>query len=92
MLSIGEYTLRTWGPAQTVKYIDTLELPCKRLASAPGSGRPCDDIRPGLYRSEVRRHVIFCRRVADDIVVVRILHQQMLPRLHSFSEGDVEID
>ena len=32
LLRIGEYTLRTWGPARTVRYIDELEACCQRLA------------------------------------------------------------
>ena len=51
----------------------------------------CDHIRPGLCRIEVGKHVIFYRRAADGALILRILHQRMLPERHSFDkEGDEE--
>ena len=80
LVNIGDYTLRTWGAAQTIKYLDELESACERLASSPLSGRPCDDIRPGLYRFEIGKHVIFYRRMAE----------QMLPGRHAFADEDAD--
>ena len=59
LLSIGEYSLRTWGLAQTVRYIDELEACCQRLADNPASGRACDHVRVGLRRTEQGEHVVF---------------------------------
>jgi len=87
LLSIAEYTLRTWGEKQTEKYLNELEDACDRFARLQETGRPCREIRPGLYRSEVRNHLIFYRRFADKILIVRILHERMLPARHSFAEG-----
>ena len=86
LLSVGEYTLRTWGDAQTVRYLDDLERCVEMLARNPCIGRPCDWIRPGLHRFEQGRHVVFYRRVKDGILVVRILHRSMLPSRHSFED------
>lgn len=83
LLSIGEYTLRTWGPTQADRYLNELEACCRRLAEIPQQGRACDEIRPGLRRIEQGRHVIFYRQQADGILVSRILHQNMVPGLHS---------
>jgi toxin ParE1/3/4 len=88
LLNIGIYTLHTWGEAQTIRYIDELEDCCQRLADSPTSGRPCDHIRPGLYRREVRKHVIFFRREPAGILVSRILHERMLPEKHAFNDED----
>jgi plasmid stabilization system protein ParE len=52
LLGIGTYTLRAWGEAQTIRYLDGLEACCQMLADNPGAGRPCDDVRPGLCRKE----------------------------------------
>ncbi len=80
LLSIGDYTLRTWGEAQADRYISKLETCCQMLADNPRSGRPCDDVRPGLRRMEHSKHVVFYRlREAGGILVVRILHERMLP-------------
>lgn len=85
-MSIGIYTLRTWGEVQTLRYLDELETCCQQLADEPASGRPCDDIRPGLYRREQGKHVIFFRRESGTILVSRILHQSMLPERHAFTD------
>lgn len=82
LLSIGDYTLRTWGKAQAARYINELELCCQTLADNPALGRPCDDIRPGLRRLEHRKHVIFYRQQHGGILVSRILHERMLPDRH----------
>jgi plasmid stabilization system protein ParE len=39
LLSIGTYTLRTWGIDQTIRYIDDLEACCRILADNPALGR-----------------------------------------------------
>lgn len=82
LLDIADYTHQTWGEAQCARYLDQLEACCKRLAEQPLLGRPCDHIRPGLRRREQGKHIVFYRRDGDDILVLRILHQRMLPDLH----------
>ena len=80
LLGIADYTVRTWGRAQAVTYLDKLEVCCQRLANNPALGRLCDDVRPGLRRLEQGRHVVFYREERGGILVSRILHQSMLPR------------
>jgi toxin ParE1/3/4 len=86
LVSIGKYTLRTWGKAQTARYLGDLEAFCQTLADNPALGRTCDDIRPGLRRLEHGKHVIFCRRELTGILVSRILHQSMLPDRHDIGD------
>jgi plasmid stabilization system protein ParE len=50
-------------------------------------GRPCDWIRPGLYRFEKGRHVLFYRRREDGILISRVLHQSMLPEQRHFEDA-----
>jgi toxin ParE1/3/4 len=88
LLSIGAYSLRTWGLAQTVRYIDELEACCQRLADNPASGRSCDHVRVGLRRMEQGKHVIFFRREPGGILVSRILHERMLPERHAIDDVD----
>ena len=54
----------------------------------PTLGRPCDDIRAGLWRIEQGSHVIFFRRRSNGILVCRILHQRMLPEHHAIEDED----
>ena len=82
LLSIGDYTLRTWGEDQAFRYLDALEASCQMLAENPALGRACDNIRPGLRRMEHGRHVLFYRQVGG-ILISRILHQRMLPERQS---------
>jgi toxin ParE1/3/4 len=86
LLSIGMYTLRTWGDARTFRYLRELEACCQQLADDPASGRSCDDIRRALYRREQGKHVIFFRRESGGILVSRILHERMLPDRHAFAD------
>jgi len=80
LLSIGDYTLRTWGKAQADRYLGELETCCQMLADNPLLGRSCDAVRPGLRRLEHGKHVVFYRlQKPGGILVVRILHQRMLP-------------
>jgi toxin ParE1/3/4 len=88
LLSIGTYTLRNWGEGQTIRYIDELEVCCQQLVDHPASGRSCDDSRPGLYRREQGKHVIFFRREPQGILVSRILHERMRPERHAFDDEE----
>jgi toxin ParE1/3/4 len=82
-MEIGDYTLRTWGEGQTIRYLEELETCCQQLANNPNLGRACDEILPGLRRIEHCRHVLFYRLETDGIWVSRILHNRMLPDRHA---------
>src|ERR1035438_597133 len=86
LLSIGAYTLETWGTAQAERYLDGLERCAKVLAANPPLGRPCKWIRAGLYRFEKGRHVLYYRNVVDGIFISRIPHQNMLPEQQPFED------
>jgi toxin ParE1/3/4 len=88
LLSIAGYTLKTWGAAQTVRYLDSLETCCGMLADYPLLGRPSHSIRPGLRRMECGSHVVFFREDVRGILVTRILHQRMLPARHEMEEDE----
>jgi toxin ParE1/3/4 len=88
LLDIGRYTIRTWGLEQCAHYLDELEACCQRLADNPLLGRACEHIRPGYWRMEQGRHVIFYRIEKDSIIVSRFLHARMLPQLHLGEENE----
>jgi toxin ParE1/3/4 len=83
LLNISAYTLRTWGKEQAARYVGELEDFCQALADTPGLGRPCDAIRPGLRRIEHGSHVVFYRKQRGGVLISRILHERMLPEMHS---------
>lgn len=76
---IAAYTTGTWGWLQTTQYLAKLEDGFDVLAQNPAIGRSCDSIRAGLRRFEIGRHVVFYVPEAGGVLVVRVLHQQMMP-------------
>jgi toxin ParE1/3/4 len=89
LLSIGSYTLESWGEAQFSRYLEKLESCCQAVAENPNLGRPCTHIRPGLRRINEGKHVIFYRQEPGGILICRILHERILPERHPFDEeGD----
>ena len=76
---IASYTSNAWGWRQTDRYLDQLEESFQILAEHPSIGRSCDSIQKGLRRFEVGKHVVFYRSVSGGILVVRVLHQRMVP-------------
>ena len=87
---IADYTLERWGEDQVLRYLDGLEACCEKLAESPALGRTCDDIRPGLRRMEHGRHVIFYREDAEGILVLRIVHQGMLPGRQPMEDDETQ--
>ena len=59
-------------------YYNMLLESCKELAGNPGVGKNYSDITPTLMGFKSERHIIFYRMIgADEIEVVRFLHEQM---------------
>ena len=60
LYNIWEYTVDTWSEDQADKYYATLDSAFAEIAKAPGkTGKPCDEIMPGLRAYHVRRHMVF---------------------------------
>lgn len=57
---------------------ETLE----QLGQLPNLGRPADTIRPGIHRLEYASHVILYRPAPPGVLILRVLHQRMLPTSH----------
>lgn len=83
---IAAYTTRTWAWRQTNRYLAKLEDGFELLAENPRIGRSCDSIRPGLHRFEIGKHVVFYVPDPSELLIVRILHQQMLPAKSQFEQ------
>ena len=76
---IVNYLKNTWGWRQTDQYLAKLEDGFDLLAHNPSIGRLCDSILTDLRRFEIGRHVVFYLPEPDGVLIVRVLHQQMLP-------------
>jgi len=75
--SIARYTQEIWGRDQRNKYLGILDNCFHLLADEPDLGVACNEIRKNYRKLCIERHIIFYRKVADDIDVVRILHCRM---------------
>jgi len=77
LAAIVDFTLQTWGAAQTVKYIDGLEDLAETLAQIPDLGTAREDLHKGLIVFPYERHLLFYRKERHGITIVRILHDSM---------------
>jgi toxin ParE1/3/4 len=63
------------NPGAADELLDDLESACEKFGRHPGMGASCEHLMPGLRHFPVRKtYVIFYRRNADDIEIVRIVH------------------
>lgn len=76
--TIAAYSLREWGEDQARNYLQGLELACGDLVRNFGLGREID----GFRRRRYERHLIYYLCKDEAILVVRILHERMLPSRH----------
>lgn len=74
---IWDYTAEHWGIEQAEHYIRQIESAIKFIASEPGLGRPCNEIRAGYKKYPVESHILFFRLIVGGIEVIRILHRHM---------------
>ena len=80
---ISRYTAWKWDREQAKKYLMELTSFCSILARHPHLGRKCEEVRPGLHRAEIGRHVIFYRVYSERITISRVLHGRIPPDLES---------
>lgn len=88
LIEIGDYTLDHWGADQAIRYLDSLERCFDLLAANPEIGRRCDRLRKGYRRIEHEKHVVFYRLDKEDVLIVRIVHQRVLPENRSMDEQE----
>jgi len=80
--AIYEYTLLNFGVAKADEYTGALDSSLQLLSDEPLMGRECPEIAVGIRRHDHQKHVIFYLPREQDILVVRLLHQQMEPLIH----------
>jgi toxin ParE1/3/4 len=56
------------------QFLDDFWVAASRHAAFPRTGRPRDDLRPGLRSFVVGRHVAFFTPDGDTIRIIRVLH------------------
>ena len=84
LLEIAHFTTERWGAQQATQYISELRRCFRLVGRSPGLGRSCDALVPGLRRFEIRKHVVFYIPSTAKVLIVRVLHQRMLPEKSRF--------
>ncbi len=74
---IWDYTDAKWSAERADSYICEIWKIVELIAGEPGIGRSCDEIRKGYFRFPAGSHLIFYKKKASEIDIVRILHQRM---------------
>lgn len=78
IISIWDYTAKTWSLNQAEKYYKQLIQSFLYIAQKPKVGRNYSEIFAFLYGYRVGKHIVFYKIDNDhSILIVRILHSRM---------------
>lgn len=80
--SIIDHTVQEWGGSQANTYLDGLASRAQLLAENPDLGTARDTLSEGLLSFPYESHILYYKKHARDIVIVRVLHQHMDPVQH----------
>ncbi|MBB4119625.1 toxin ParE1/3/4 [Mesonia hippocampi] len=76
--NIWVYTLNKWSKEQADRYYDLIISEIEFIADNYMTGKSVEQTRKNYRVTEIKSHLIFYRKVENDIVeIVRILHQRM---------------
>ena len=79
---IIDHTVQEWGASQANTYLDGLETRAQLLAENPDLGIARETLSEGLLSFPYESHILYYKKHARDIVIVRVLHQHMDPVKH----------
>jgi toxin ParE1/3/4 len=79
---IIDHTIQEWGVAQAHTYLDGLETRARLLADNPDLGTTRETLTEGLLSFPYESHILYYKKQARGIVIVRVLHQHMDPVKH----------
>jgi toxin ParE1/3/4 len=77
LVEIWRFSAERWDSEQADAYVGQILRTCERLADGTLVGRNADGIQPGLRSRPAGAHVVFYRESADEVLVLRVLHQRM---------------
>jgi toxin ParE1/3/4 len=79
---IIDYTVQEWGVSQANSYLDGLESRAQLLAENPDLGMTRETLFEGLLSFPYESHILYYKKHARGIVILRVLHQYMDPVKH----------
>ncbi|MBY0458374.1 MAG: type II toxin-antitoxin system RelE/ParE family toxin [Gemmataceae bacterium] len=74
------------SPKVAERFPAELDTRCRRLASQPLTGRPRDELQPGLRSIVVGYYVVFFTVTDDEVMIRRIVHSARDVGAVSFGE------
>lgn len=74
---IGRYSLETWGKRQRDVYLRQLASRFQWISENPNAGRQWPDLDDTILSFPEGEHLIFYRRTADAVEILRVLHKRM---------------
>jgi len=81
MSEIWDYSADKWGVDQADRYTDEIREACNALARGTKRGRPAQ-VLPDFLKYLCGSHVVYFFDQADQIDVIRILHQSQDAERH----------
>ncbi len=75
------FTIERWGKRAAARYLHQLHETFRQIAEHPQRARPVPQ-RPALRYARCGRHVVYYEVQAQSVLIVRVLHERMLPDLH----------
>jgi toxin ParE1/3/4 len=79
---IGHYTQQRWGVEQRNRYLGELDACFQKIGANPTLGNSAEAIRAGYRRIREGSHLVFFRKAGNEVEIVRVLHERMLPGKH----------
>ena len=79
---IGRYTQERWGVEQRNRYLGELDACFQKIGANLTLGNSADAIRAGYRRIRQGSHMVFFRKAGNEVEIVRVLHNRMLPERH----------
>ncbi|MCU7930186.1 MAG: type II toxin-antitoxin system RelE/ParE family toxin [Candidatus Thiodiazotropha sp. (ex Codakia rugifera)] len=76
------YIIQEWGLSQANIYLDGLESRAQLLAENPDLGMARETLFEGLLSFPYESLILYCKKHALGIVILRVLHQHMDPVKH----------
>lgn len=78
---IWEYSAGQWGTDQAETYLRRVQAVCLNLCDETALSQSAHQVLVDCRKAIAGSHVIYFRESADEIIVIRILHQRMdVPR------------
>ena len=80
---IRRHTRQEWGEQQTKDYLEGLRSTFQMLLKMPNMGRSrADDLNEGIFSYPYASHMIYYKQAEDDLIIVAVLHERMVPSNH----------